>query len=477
MKKFFGFILFVFLMTTANCYAAKFNFLVIPNDLFLDSKNDIIFQKSASLIGTDIINYYNHHPDMSAVSINRLKTYLERPENYRLKKEVQKLITDYQKSYVVNYATVQKLASKFGTKQVLMINCNMDAQGYITRRTLWDALNIPGATVIDPAYRLSTQIVLVDSNNQTTLWQHNYQKLISSRESRMLTATMGDTSEQLEKVQKYSTKFLSPQVVQETQLALLNMSPYQDLNLHPEIVKPNYVSIDKIKVDSKRGGVRSARYIKKQSIHAGQTVATETVKLTRKGKAKWSALRNNISDKVEQQKVLEARENALSTDEKIKQIQDYEQAKFELQKEKQKLKYEKQKQKAQLKEARRQAKMRAKLQLQEEKQKLIMQDSEFVVIPDKNVQVKNEKQKLQIKQEKNAVEVKKQDTEKVQIKEQAKKQPQKTSRKEKIKEKEVKNAETEVIPSSKIIQQDYKPVPYIRTKPILRERDYTINDY
>lgn len=451
MKKLFGFILFIFLMTTANCYAAKFNFLVIPNDLLLDSKNDIIFQKSASLIGADIINYYNQHPDMSAVPINRLKTYLERPENYRLKKEVQKLITDYQNNYVVNYATVQKLASKFGTKQVLMINCNMDAQGYITRRTLWDALNIPGATVIDPAYRLSTQIALIDVNNQTTLWQHNYQKLISSRESRMLTATMGDTSEQLEKVQKYSTKFLSPQVVQETQLALLNMSPYQNLNLHPEVVKPNYVSIDKIKVDSKRGGVKS--------------------------KAKLSGLKNNISNKVEQKKVLKERENALSTDEKIKQIQKYEQAKFELQKEKQKLKYEKQKQKAQLKEARRQAKMRAKLQLQEEKQKLIMQDAEFVAVPKQNVQVKNEKQKPEIEQVKNAVEVKKQDTEKVQIKKQAKEQPQKTSRKEKSKEKEVNNVETEVIPSSKIMQQDYKPVPYIRTKPILRERDYTINDY
>lgn len=438
-------------MTTANCYAAKFNFLVIPNDLLLDSKNDIIFQKSASLIGADIINYYNQHPDMSAVPINRLKTYLERPENYRLKKEVQKLITDYQNNYVVNYATVQKLASKFGTKQVLMINCNMDAQGYITRRTLWDALNIPGATVIDPAYRLSTQIALIDVNNQTTLWQHNYQKLISSRESRMLTATMGDTSEQLEKVQKYSTKFLSPQVVQETQLALLNMSPYQNLNLHPEVVKPNYISIDKIKVDSKRGGVKS--------------------------KAKLSGLKNNISNKVEQKKVLKERENALSTDEKIKQIQKYEQAKFELQKEKQKLKYEKQKQKAQLKEARRQAKMRAKLQLQEEKQKLIMQDAEFVAVPKQNVQVKNEKQKPEIEQVKNAVEVKKQDTEKVQIKKQAKEQPQKTSRKEKSKEKEVNNVETEVIPSSKIMQQDYKPIPYIRTKPILRERDYTINDY
>lgn len=473
MKKLFGFILFIFLMTTANCYAAKFNFLVIPNDLLLESKNDIIFQNSASLIGTDIINYYNQHPDMSAVPINKLKTYLDRPENYRLKKEVQKLITDYQKDYTVNYATVQKLASRFGTKQVLMINCNMDAQSYITRRTLWDALDIPGATVIDPAYRLTTQIALIDANNQTTLWQHNYQKLISSRESRILNATMGNTSEQLEKVQKYSTKFLSPQVVQETQLALLKMSPYQDLNLHPEIVKPNYVSIDKIKVDSKRGGVRSARYLKKESIKAGKEIKTGAIKVTRKSKEKLSGLKNDISNKVEQQKLLEERENALSTEEKIKQIQEYEQAKFELQKEKQKLKYEQQKQKAQLKEARRQAKMRAKLQLQEEKQKLLMQDAELQVEQEKGVQLKNEKSAPEIKDVKNVVETKKQEQNKVQNKEKI----QKNTKKEKDFEKNINVAEPEVIPSSKIMQQDYKPVPYIRTKPILRERDYTINDY
>lgn len=467
MKKIWGLILFIFLMCTTNCYAAKFNFLVIPNDLFLDGKNDIVFSQSASLIGTDIINYYNQHPDMSAVSIDRLKNYLEKPENYRLKKEVKKLISDYQTNYTVNYSTVQKLASKFGTKQVLMINCNMDAQGYITRRTLWDLLNIPGATVIDPAYRLTTQINLIDVNNQVILWQHNYQKLISSRESRMMTTTYGDTSEQLEKVKKYSTKFLAPQVVQETQLALLNISPYQDLNLHPEIVKPNYVSIDKIKVDSKRAGVRSSRYIKQQSVLAGQTVAEETVKFTRKSKKKIIDFKGKMSDKITEQKLLTQQQNALSTEEKIKQIQEQEEQKLELKKEKQRLKYEKQKQKAQLKAARKQAKMQAKLELQQEKQKLLMQDN--ALEQQKNSTVNNKKETSKIKDINSTKAVEK-------VTKFNKKQ-------EKLNKKEQQNVEIktnikpEVVPSSRIIQQNYKPVPYIRTKPIIREREYTINDY
>lgn len=416
MKKIFGFILFIFLMMTANCYAANFNFLVIPNDLFLDSKNDIVFQKSASLIGTDIINYYNQHPNMSAIPINKLREYLERPENYRFKKEVQNLISEYGANYTVNYATVQKLSSRFGAKQVLMINCNMDAQGYITRRTLWDALNIPGATVIDPAYRLSTQISLIDASNQVTLWHHNYQKLISSRESRMLTATMGDTSEQLEKVQKYSIKFLSPQVVQETQLALMKIDQYQNLNLRPNIVKPNYVSIDKIKIDSKRGSVKSARFIT--------------------GKNQLNVL--------------------LDTEEKIKQLQKQEQIKLKVQKEKQILKFEKQKQKMLLKEAKRQAKLQTKLQLQAEKQKLLIKNGKVNVNSEENIQpIKQKKSKKPKKQ-------KAKKTDKVKI--------------DKVKVEEVIPNTPNISTPVDVIKNEQKLVPIIRTKPVLREIDYTIND-
>ena len=436
-------------MCSTNCYAAKFNMLVVPNDLFLEQTN-MVFQKSATVIGTDIINYYNQQDDMSAVSINQLRAYLEKPENYRLKKEVKKFLNDYQSGYVINFATVQKLASRFNSNKVLLINCNMDAQNYITRRTLWDFLNIPGATVVDPAYRLTTEVNLIDVNNQMTLWQHNYQKLISSRESRMITPTLGDSSEQLEKIKKYSIKFLSPQIVQETQLALYKMSPYQDLNLHTEIVKPQYVSIDKIKVDSKRAGVRGSRYMKQTSIMAGQTVAAESVKFGKKAKKHFIKFKNDVSQNIAEQKLLEQKENALTVEEQIKQMQDEELAKLELKKQKQKLKLEKQKQKAQLKAAKKQAKMQAKLELQQEKQKLLEQNEPVKEVKSVKVKVKKVKNKSKkVKKEEKQPEI-------IEVKTPTK---------------------TEVVPSSKIIRQDYKPAPYIRTKTNIREQNYTINDF
>lgn len=465
MKKFIILILFLFLSGVNQCYAAKFNFMVLPADLFVNTKkNYLIYPQSATLISNDIINYYNQHPDMSAIQIGQIRSYLERPENYRFKKEVQEFLTNYQNDYVINFTTVQKLASIFKVKQVLLVGCNMDAQNYITRRTVWDALNVPGATVVDPAYRLSTQTTLIDPNNQVVLWQHNYQKLISSRENRMIPTTFDDSSEQLEKVKKYSTKFLAPQVVQETQLALMNISPYQNLNLlHPEVVKPQYVSIDKVKIDSKRGMVRSANAVKKQSAAVGASVAAGAVKLSRKGATKAKGTFSKLKSKSSNVKNLTTtNESQLSVDEQIELMKAKEQEKFELKQAKQRVKYEKQLQKQQLNAAKKEAQKEAQRKLQQEKyelqKKLQPQKVQEVVseppvknevVQPVNNQVIETKSKSLIDKIKDA----KQSNDSVQ------------------------QSESSVLTSPVNLKNNNKPNPFIRTRSYKREMDYTINDF
>ncbi|MBR2526263.1 hypothetical protein IKE67_07320 [bacterium] len=345
MKKFLGIILIVLFLSINECYAAKYNFLVLPTDLFVKDTQYLIFPKSANLISTDIINYYNQQSNMSAIQINQIKSYFEKPENFRYKKDLQKFLLDYKDNYSIDFNMVQRLASTFKAKQVLLVHCNMDAQNYVTRRTVWDALNIPGATVIDPAYRLTTQITLIDPNNQSVLWRNNYQKLISSRENRIMATTYNDASEQLEKVNKYSTKFLAPQVVQETQLALSKISPYQNLNLlHPEVVKPDYVSIDKLKIDTKRTAVRSRRA------------------LARWGRSRKADVKTYIKNKKEY--------NALSTDKKMDIIQDKFDKKLYKQEQKQQIKFEKAKQRQELKAAKEKIKLENKYELQKQKVEL-----------------------------------------------------------------------------------------------------------
>ena len=397
---------------------------------------------------------------MSAIQIHQIKSFFEKPENYRYKKEVQKFLTDYKDNYAIDYNVVQKLASTFKVKQVLLISCNMDAQNYITRRTAWDALNIPGATVIDPAYRLSTQITLIDANNQSTLWSHNYQKLISSRENRIIPTSYNDAAEQLEKVNKYSTKFLAPQVVQETQLALLKISPYQNLNvLHPEVVKPNAISIDKMKIDSQRGMVKSGRLIKKQSIAAGTSIAAGSVKLAKNSSKAVKKSFFKVKNTVKKPDLLNNKSSDISIEEQIEQMKQEEQAKLELKQAKQQIKFEKQIQKQQLNAAKKQAKAESKAKLEEQKRELTEKYS-------------SEKTNIETKQNENLYDINN--------KTQTKQSFLQRINIFKKKKKEIQNAEEPQVietPVEEVTQPDIRTIPYIRTKPTLRETDYTINDY
>lgn len=436
MKKFISFILFLLLICSGRCWATQYNLLVLPTSIFEEYTDYMIFPKSADIIATDIINIYNTHPQMSAVQLYQIKNSLNQSQNKYFKKEVVKMMHNYDVNYAIDYNTIQKLASRFRTKQVLLISCQMDAQNYITRRTLWDFLNIPGATVIDPAYRLTTQITLIDANNQVVLWQENYHKLISSRENRIMTQAYSPSSEQLEKVKRYSTKFLSPQVVQETQLALMKIDQYQDLNLRPNIVKPTAVSIDKFKIDGRRASVRSTRYVKAETKKAVRNIAKETKALNAKAKANIKEFKANQAEK----EIQKAKEEALPLEEKIKKAQEEQRAKLEAKYEKEKIRLEKKQEREQIKAA----KQTVTIQMQEEQAK------------------------------KQQAELEKQQTSKPEREVTPKSQKVKKTNKVKVEE---------IIPNTPnistpvdVMKNEQKIVPIIRTRPVLREVDYTIND-
>lgn len=436
MKKFISFILFLLLICSGRCWATQYNLLVLPTSIFEEYTDYMIFPKSADIIATDIINIYNTHPQMSAVQLYQIKNSLNQSQNKYFKKEVVRMMHNYDVNYAIDYNTIQKLASRFRTKQVLLISCQMDAQNYITRRTLWDFLNIPGATVIDPAYRLTTQITLIDANNQVVLWQENYHKLISSRENRIMTQAYSPSSEQLEKVKRYSTKFLSPQVVQETQLALMKIDQYQDLNLRPNIVKPTAVSIDKFKIDGRRASVRSTRYVKAETKKAARNIAKETKALNAKAKANIKEFKANQAEK----EIQKAKEEALPLEEKIKKAQEEQRAKLEAKYEKEKIRLEKKQEREQIKAA----KQAVTIQMQEEQAKKQQAELEKQQTskPEKEVTPKSQKVKK---------------TNKVKVEEIIPNTP---------------NISTPV----DVMKNEQKIVPIIRTRPVLREVDYTIND-
>ena len=102
----------------------------------------------------------------------------------------------------------------------LLITSAIDSENYILRRTFWDFLNIPGATVVDPAYKISTYAVLVDTKNNTVLWSNTFYKTISVVENRIITRGPSPQTEQLQKIRDYS-RMLCPEIAQNVQLKVL----------------------------------------------------------------------------------------------------------------------------------------------------------------------------------------------------------------------------------------------------------------
>lgn len=101
----------------------------------------------------------------------------------------------------------------------------IDSENYILRRTLWDFLNIPGATVVDPAYKICTYAALVDTQKNNVLWSNTFYKTISVVENRIITRGPSPQTEQLQKIRDYS-RMLCPEIAQNVQLRVLPPQVY-----------------------------------------------------------------------------------------------------------------------------------------------------------------------------------------------------------------------------------------------------------
>ena len=150
-------------------------------------------------------------------------TYKETPTGMLSAKELTKR---FKTSYNIDYVTLKKLAQKSDAKYVLLITSNIDAENYILRRTFWDFLNIPGASVIDPAYKISTYAVLVDAENNNKLWADTFYKTISVVENRIITRGYSPQTEQLQKIKDYS-RLICPQIAQSVQARVLPPDIYE----------------------------------------------------------------------------------------------------------------------------------------------------------------------------------------------------------------------------------------------------------
>lgn len=212
-------ILSIMLFTAQISQAEEYKILVLPDNIQFDSTNYLVYPDSSIIFASDIINEIKKDGRVEIVSMAEVRDALRK--NTKLKILTKNALKEFKYNYNIPFVDFREIAHCFSINKVLVITSQTDIQNYFLRRTLWDFFNVPGATVIDPAYKLSTYAALIDVDKETVIWQNTYYKSIASMENRMIAQNFAPATEQLEKVRAYSTTYLSPLIASIVQSKIL----------------------------------------------------------------------------------------------------------------------------------------------------------------------------------------------------------------------------------------------------------------
>ena len=200
--------------------AEDYKVLVIPDNIVTETiaVDSFIYNASAEFFADEIINILNNTDFINAPSISETRNFYKNDPSAMI--AAKSLTNKFRTTYNIDYMTLKKLANKSDSKYALLMTSYIDAENYILRRTPWDFLNIPGASVVDPAYKISTYAVLIDTEKNAKIWADTYYKTISICENRIITRGASPQTEQLQKIKDYS-RYVCPQIAQNIQQTIL----------------------------------------------------------------------------------------------------------------------------------------------------------------------------------------------------------------------------------------------------------------
>ena len=206
--------------------AEQYKVLVIPDNIVTENQaiDSFIFNATAEFFAGEVANILNQTDYIKVPTVSEERKLLK--SNPYVMISAKNLTGRFRNTYTVDYVSLKKIADKSQARYALLITSAIDSENYILRRTFWDFLNIPGATVVDPAYKISTYAVLVDTKNNTVLWSNTFYKTISVVENRIITRGPSPQTEQLQKIRDYS-RMLCPEIAQNVQLKVLPADIYE----------------------------------------------------------------------------------------------------------------------------------------------------------------------------------------------------------------------------------------------------------
>ncbi len=207
------------------CADKKYKLVILPDNIVTESLavDSFIYDSASEFFSTEVINLLNQTDFINCPTVSNERQLLKSTPATMI--PARDVTQKFKTTYNVDLPKLKKLTNKNQTHYAALITSTIDAENYVLRRTLWDFLNIAGATVIDPAYKISTYVVLIDTNTNGILWSNTFYKTISTVESRILTRGPSPQTEQLQKIRDYS-RMLCPEIAYNLQKYLLSDADY-----------------------------------------------------------------------------------------------------------------------------------------------------------------------------------------------------------------------------------------------------------
>ncbi|MCQ2739937.1 MAG: hypothetical protein MJ237_06895 [bacterium] len=214
------FVVGIIIFLSPCAMAEEYKLLILPDNAVTQNValDSYIYNDTAEFFTDEIITLLNGTTYIKCRPLSQTRTALNK--NIYVRNSAKELLNRFRTTYNIDYNALKRVATATGDRYILLITSSVDAENYILRRTWWDFFNIPGASVIDPAYKISTYAVLVDTANNRKLWADTYYKTISVCENRIITRGQSPQTEQLGKIKDYSV-YVCPQIAQNVQLNLL----------------------------------------------------------------------------------------------------------------------------------------------------------------------------------------------------------------------------------------------------------------
>ncbi len=116
----------------------------------------------------------------------------------------QTFFNEYKYNYNIDYLNLQRVTRNLNADYLIMVTSGMDVQSNFLKETFWNKIGVSGMDPIEPTYRLTTMMTLLDLKTKRLMWQEMYTKDISGKDYDIGLVQFSPSYTQLSKIKAYS---------------------------------------------------------------------------------------------------------------------------------------------------------------------------------------------------------------------------------------------------------------------------------